>query len=182
VSGRRIVLVVRTSAPITAYLGLGSNVGDREANLRKALAKLDHAPHIEVIRVSKFLENPAVGGPVDSPAFLNAAAEINTSIGSHALLHELLDIEKSLGRSRREKWAPRVIDLDILLYGDHIVSSDELIIPHPLMHQRRFVLEPLAEIGPDIVHPTLQMTIAGLLENLGDGKRGSENQKKIVHE
>ena len=157
---------MRISAPVTAYLGLGSNVGDREAILRNALSKLAECADIELIRCSKFLENPAVGGPENAPPFLNAAAEIQTTLGSHALLHQLLEIEKSLGRLRREKWAPRTIDLDILLYGDHIIASDELVVPHPLMHERRFVLQPLAEIAPDAVHPALQMTIAGLLESL----------------
>jgi 2-amino-4-hydroxy-6-hydroxymethyldihydropteridine diphosphokinase len=157
---------MRTSAPVTAYLGLGSNVGDRELALGGALARLAQTPDIELVRFSKFVENPAVGGPQNAPPFLNAAAEIRTTLGSHALLQELLEIERSLGRLRREKWAPRTIDLDILLFGDHIISSDDLIVPHPLMHERRFVLQPLAEIAPDVVHPTLMMTIAGLLEPL----------------
>ena len=161
-----IVSPMRMSAPVTAYLGLGSNVGDRELALGGALARLAQTPDIELVRFSKFVENPAVGGPQNAPPFLNAAAEIRTTLGSHALLQELLEIEHSLGRSRREKWAPRKIDLDILLFGDHIISSDDLIVPHPLMHERRFVLQPLAEIAPDVVHPTLMMTIAGLLEPL----------------
>jgi 2-amino-4-hydroxy-6-hydroxymethyldihydropteridine diphosphokinase len=154
---------MRTSNPLTAYLGLGSNIGDREHSLRTALAKIAKTPAIELVSHSTFLENPAVGGPEDSPPFLNAAAEIRTTLGAHALLHQLMEIERSMGRSRREKWAPRNIDLDLLLFGDHIISSDDLLVPHPLMHERRFVLQPLAEIAPDMVHPTLQMTIAGLL-------------------
>jgi 2-amino-4-hydroxy-6-hydroxymethyldihydropteridine diphosphokinase len=153
--------------PTTAYIALGSNLGDRAANLESAIAKLRHTLGIEVIRVSSLLENPAVGGPEDSPAFLNAAAEIRTTLGAHALLKRLLEIERELGRTRRDKWEPRIIDLDLLLYGDQILSSQELIVPHPLMHERRFVLEPLAEIAPNAVHPTLQMSIAGLLQNLG---------------
>ena len=152
--------------PVTAYIALGSNLGDREKNIIGAIAKLHKTPGVEIGKVSTLLENPSVGGPEDAPSFLNAAAEIRTTLGAHALLHRLLKIEKELGRARREKWEPRLIDLDLLLHGDHILSSQELIVPHPLMHERRFVLQPLAEIAPDVVHPTLQMSIAGLLENL----------------
>jgi 2-amino-4-hydroxy-6-hydroxymethyldihydropteridine diphosphokinase len=152
--------------PTTAYIALGSNLGDRPANLESALTKLRHTG-IEVIRVSSPLENPAIGGPDDSPPFLNAAAELRTTLAAHALLKRLLEIERDLGRTRRQKWEPRIIDLDLLLYGDQILSSQELIVPHPLMHERRFVLEPLAEIAPNVVHPTLQMSIAGLLQSLG---------------
>jgi 2-amino-4-hydroxy-6-hydroxymethyldihydropteridine diphosphokinase len=158
--------------PIPAYIGLGSNLGDRTANLRQAIELLGRTEGVSVSRVSSFLENPSVGGPEDSPDFLNAAARIETTLGSHDLMQRLLEIERELGRTRRLKWEPREIDLDLLLYNDQIISSDELIVPHPLMHERRFVLEPLAEIAPDVVHPTLQMTIGGLLENL-DRKDGS---------
>jgi 2-amino-4-hydroxy-6-hydroxymethyldihydropteridine diphosphokinase len=157
---------MRKTEPTTAYIALGSNVGDRKRMLEQAVSRLKKSADIEVIRVSSFLENPAVGGPPDAPPFLNAAAEVQTTLGSHALLHHLLEIERDLGRVRREKWAPRKIDLDILLYGDQIISSDELIIPHPLMHERRFVLQPLAEIAPHAKHPTLNVTVATLLEKL----------------
>jgi 2-amino-4-hydroxy-6-hydroxymethyldihydropteridine diphosphokinase len=151
---------------VTAFIGIGANVGDRRHNINAAVQKLKETPAVEVVRVSKMLENPAVGMDDDAPPFLNGVVQVSTSLGSHALLHRLLEIEKELGRDRRERWEPRVIDLDLLLYADHIISSQELIVPHPLMHERRFVLEPLADIAPDFVHPTLQMTIAGLLENL----------------
>jgi 2-amino-4-hydroxy-6-hydroxymethyldihydropteridine diphosphokinase len=157
---------LQRSTPINAYIGIGSNLGDRQKNIRSAVDRLKHTPGIAVLSISSMLENPAVGGPPDSPPFFNAAAKIETTLGSHALLHQLLEIEKSLGRDRRVKWEPRLIDLDLLLYGDQIVSSQELVVPHPLMHERAFVLRPLAEIAPDAVHPTLQMTIAGLLANL----------------
>ena len=111
-------------------------------------------------------QNPAVGGPENSPDFLNSVVEIETTLGSHDLLHRLLEIERHMGRERREKWSPRIIDLDLLLYGDKIISSDELVVPHPLMHTRRFVIEPLAEIAPDLVHPTLRVSIKDMLENL----------------
>jgi 2-amino-4-hydroxy-6-hydroxymethyldihydropteridine diphosphokinase len=152
--------------PIPAYVALGSNLGDRELNIHRALDLLDLSDGVSVRQVSTFLENPSVGGPDDAPDFLNAAARIDTVLGAHALLHRLLDIERTLGRVRRLRWEPRPIDLDLLLYNDQIISSDELIVPHPLMHERLFVLKPLSEIAPDIVHPTLQMTIAGLLDSL----------------
>jgi 2-amino-4-hydroxy-6-hydroxymethyldihydropteridine diphosphokinase len=157
---------VQRTTPICAYLGLGSNLGDRQKNIRLAIDRLKKTSGLRVLAVSSMLENPAIGGPPDSPPFFNGVAKIETTLGSHALLHQLLEIEKSLGRDRRVKWEPRVIDLDLLLYGDQIVSSQELVVPHPLMHERAFVLQPLAEIAPDVVHPTLQMTIAGLLANL----------------
>ena len=157
---------MRNQPAITAYLALGANLGDREGNIRRALAALGDTEGVCITRTSSLLENPAVGGPADAPAFLNAAAEIITTLGSHALLHRILQIEQQLGRVRRERWEPRPIDIDLLLYGDLIISSQELVIPHPLMHERRFVLAPLAEIAPEAVHPILQMTVGGLLQNL----------------
>jgi 2-amino-4-hydroxy-6-hydroxymethyldihydropteridine diphosphokinase len=151
------------SQPTIAYIGLGSNVGDRAHQINAALDRLRRTEGISVIKVSRFLENPAVGGPPNAPAFLNAVAELHTTLGSHALLQTLLEIERALGRVRREKWAPRRIDLDILLFGNQIISSDELIVPHPLMHERRFVLQPLAEIAPEVIHPTLLISIRDLL-------------------
>jgi 2-amino-4-hydroxy-6-hydroxymethyldihydropteridine diphosphokinase len=151
---------------VVAYIALGSNLGDREKNIALAIVRLVQSEGIRVLRVSSFLENAAVGGPEDSPPFLNAAAMLETKLSAHALMHRLLEIEKQLGRQRREKWEPRVIDLDLLLYEDRILSSDDLVVPHPLMHDRRFVLQPLAEIAPEVVHPTLLMSIAGLLGSL----------------
>jgi 2-amino-4-hydroxy-6-hydroxymethyldihydropteridine diphosphokinase len=160
--------------PIPAYIALGSNLGDREQNLRRAIQLLNDTDGITVTTVSRFLENPSVGGPDDAPDFLNAAARLDTTLGSHALLHRLLEIEQALGRVRRQRWEPRLVDLDLLLYNDQIVSSQELVVPHPLMHERSFVLRPLAEIAPDLVHPTLQMTIRGLLDDLEQKKHALE--------
>jgi 2-amino-4-hydroxy-6-hydroxymethyldihydropteridine diphosphokinase len=157
---------MRNQPAVTAYLALGANLGDREGNIRTALAALGETDGICITRVSSVLEYPAVGGPADAPPYLNAAAEVVTTLGSHALLHRIMEIEQQMGRLRRQRWESRIIDIDLLLYGEQIISSQELVVPHPLTHERRFVLEPLAEIAPEAVHPILQMTIAGLLQNL----------------
>jgi 2-amino-4-hydroxy-6-hydroxymethyldihydropteridine diphosphokinase len=164
-------LRMRMHPPITAYIALGANLGDREANIGSALQRLSKIPGITISKTSSLFENPSVGGGENAPAYLNAAAELQTVLGSHALLRGMLEIEREMGRRRRVKWEPRPIDLDLLLYGDQILSSDDLVVPHPLMHERRFVLQPLAEIAPQAVHPVLQMTIAGLLQDLTDHVR-----------
>ncbi len=151
----------------TVHIALGANLGDREGNIRIALDSLKLLPGIKVIRVSSMYENPAVGGPSDSPPFINAAAELLVTKSPRELLNDLLEVERELGRERRVRWEPRPIDLDLLLFGDQILSSADLIVPHPLLHERRFVLQPLAEIAPDALHPVLHLTSNGLLDNLG---------------
>ena len=150
----------------TAYIALGANLGDRRANMERAVDLLRATPGVAVTRVSSFLETPAVGGPPDSPPFLNAAAELKTTLSPRRLLDRLLEIERLLGRQRREKWGPRTIDLDLLLYADHVIAEPQLQVPHPLMHLREFVLAPLSEIAPDLPHPVLMCSIALLLSNL----------------
>ncbi len=151
---------------VICYIALGSNLGNRESNIAAAVSKLREIPGTVLLRVSDLLENLAVGGPEQSPAFLNAVAEIRTNLPAINLLHHLFNVEKELGRVRREKWEPRVIDLDLILYGDEIIHTQELTVPHPLMHERRFVLEPLAQLCSEYVHPTTQLTIKTLLQNM----------------
>jgi 2-amino-4-hydroxy-6-hydroxymethyldihydropteridine diphosphokinase len=126
-------------------------------------------PGTRVIRTSRLIENPAVGGPPDSPAFLNGVAQVETTLMPRELLDRLLDIERSLGRERRQKWEPRPIDLDLILYEDQVIDTPDLQLPHPLMQERRFVLEPLAELAPELVHPVSELTVREMLQDLAEG-------------
>jgi 2-amino-4-hydroxy-6-hydroxymethyldihydropteridine diphosphokinase len=151
----------------TVYLGLGSNLGDRRRNLEAALDALRAHPQIAVTAVSSFLETDPEGGPPGQGKFLNAAAGIETDLAPESLLEELKRIERSLGRRPGPRWGPRQIDLDILLYGDTILETGTLVIPHPRMRERRFVLEPLAEIAPDVRDPVTGLAVRDLLARLG---------------
>ena len=130
-----------------AYIGLGSNLGDREATIEAAIAALPG-----VVAVSRLRETAPVG-VLDQPPFLNGAAALATTLTPSELLGKLLAIERELGRERRERWGPRTIDLDLLLYGDAVVDEPGLTVPHPRLHERRFALEPLHELDPELVVP-----------------------------
>ena len=137
-----------------AYIGLGSNLGDREATLREALDRLGAGEGIAVVAVSSFRETDPVG-VLDQPRFLNAAAALETSLAPRELLERLLAVERALGRDRaqEERWGPRTLDLDLLLYGDEEVDEPGLTVPHPRLAERAFVLEPLLELDPGLRLP-----------------------------
>lgn len=147
-----------------AYIALGSNLGDKEKNLRRALLLLTQQG-VEVVRVSSFLSTEPYG-VTDQPQFLNAVACVRTSLTPLALLDVLLATELAMGRVRLRHWGERNIDLDLLLYKDVVLDLPRLHLPHPDMQNRDFVLLPLAEIAPELKHPTLQKTIYELKENL----------------
>lgn len=147
-----------------AYIALGSNLGDKEKNLRRALLLLTQQG-VEVVRVSSFLSTEPYG-VTDQPQFLNAVACVRTSLAPLALLDVLLATELAMGRVRLRHWGERNIDLDLLLYEDVVLDMPRLHLPHPDMQNRDFVLLPLAEIAPELKHPTLQKTIWELKENL----------------
>ncbi len=155
---------------VLAYIGLGANLGDPARQLQEALALLAAAGGVEVLRISGFYRNPPLG-PQDQPWYVNAAAEVRTSLPALELLRLLGRIEDALGRVRGQKWGPRVIDLDLLLYGGETISGPELVVPHPGMHRQAFVLEPLAEIAAEARHPVLQKSVAELLAGLDPAAR-----------
>jgi len=151
-------------------IGIGSNLGDRAALLDAAITELDSSPHVQLRARSRDFKTPPVGGPTGQGSFLNAAALIESSLAPQALLAELRRIETDLGRYRAERWGPRRIDLDLLLYDDATLDSEDLKLPHPRMAWRRFVLEPAVEVAPSMVHPTTGWTIQRLLDHLQEAR------------
>jgi 2-amino-4-hydroxy-6-hydroxymethyldihydropteridine diphosphokinase len=151
----------------TAYLSLGSNLGDREANLNDAIKRLNSAGQVTL--VSSLYETEPVEFTAQ-PWFLNCAVKLETAKMPRQLLKAILDLEQDMGRRRSQPKGPRTIDIDILLFGSSVVETAGLTIPHPALHQRRFVLEPLAEIAPEVRHPIFKRTIRELLEKLPPGQ------------
>ncbi|MEN3039274.1 MAG: 2-amino-4-hydroxy-6-hydroxymethyldihydropteridine diphosphokinase [Candidatus Kryptonium sp.] len=161
-----------------AYLGIGSNLGDRIKYIQRALVALSKLPRTKITKISSLYETEPYGRK-DQPWFVNIVAEIFTELSPFELFKKCKSIEKILGRQSRERWMEREIDIDILLYGDVVISTDEIQIPHPDMHNRRFVLIPLSEIAPKAVHPVFKKSISELLIECKDATRIIHIPEKI---
>ena len=167
----------------TAYIGIGSNLGDRTRNTCDAIRLLDDHPRVKVLTLSHFYETePLTLDGARQNWYLNCVVKVRTAMNAVQLFRVMQDIENLLGRVREKKWGPRTIDLDLLLFDDDIIRTKTLIIPHPELVQRRFVLEPLAEIAPKLLHPVKGVTMKILLKNLTDNKKVSPLYKfQISH-
>ena len=159
------VSVEITRCRYKVFLSLGSNMGDREANLKFAIEELNNIPENSVLKVSEFY-NTAPYGSINQDDFLNACIEVDTILSPNKLLETIQAIEAKAGRERIEKWGPRTLDIDIIYYGDLILSINDLIIPHLDMHNREFVLLSLKEIAPNRLHPIYKKTTIKLLEEI----------------
>ncbi len=148
-----------------AFIGFGSNLGEREHLIRSAAEGLDLLPQTKLARISSLYDTEPVGD-LEQPDYLNAAALVMTELEPERLLWNLLLIESKLGRRRRRRWGPRPIDLDLLFYGQAVIDQSGLVVPHPEAHKRAFVLVPMSELAPDFVHPVLGVSITELLKGL----------------
>ncbi len=157
-------------AGFTCFIGIGSNLGDRQASCLEALRRLEKLPMSRLAAVSSLYETEPVGEGHRGP-FINGVAELSTELSPRAVLTAALSIEADLGRNRSNADPARPIDLDLLLFDDLILHEPDLMIPHPRLHERRFVLEPLAEIAPNFIHPVFKEKISDLLKRLSDPHR-----------
>jgi 2-amino-4-hydroxy-6-hydroxymethyldihydropteridine diphosphokinase len=163
------------------FIGVGSNLGDKVGNCRRAIEALLADARNRIVQCSPLYQTEPVGKK-EQDWFINGAFAMETSMEPAELLEFLLGVEKMMGRERRERWGPRVIDLDILIFGQQVINKEALEIPHPRLHERRFVLVPLRDIAPDLRHPLLGKTISQILEELPGGEKvfplPQESQKR----
>jgi 2-amino-4-hydroxy-6-hydroxymethyldihydropteridine diphosphokinase len=162
------------------FIGIGSNQGDRFMLISQAVKLLSAVGGMQVTRLATIIETEPVGGP-PQPPFLNTVVEADTARTPQELLAALKDIERRLGRtSSSVRWAPRPIDLDLLLYDDRIINDADLVIPHPRLHERGFVLEPLAQLSPELIHPVLKEPIAALRDRATVRLSGASGQASAL--
>ncbi len=147
-------------------IALGSNMGERVRNIDLAIDQLELSMIIEVEKRSRYVESDPIGGPEGQTKYLNGVVLVNTELNPDALLAFLQVLEMNMGRQKGEKWGPRPIDLDIIFYGDQIIKSDKLTVPHPLVHERLFVLDPICQIAPEWIHPVYKQTVKQLRDAL----------------
>jgi len=151
--------------PITAYIGIGSNLGDKISNCRYSIDRIGELPGCHIAACSSLFKTEPEG-VTGQDWYVNCVLEATTTRSPAQILTGLLGIESSMGRVRKKRWEARIIDLDLLLFGREVIKSHNMVIPHPLMHKRRFVLEPFVQLAPDLVHPVLKTTIRQLLNQL----------------
>ncbi len=151
-----------------AFIGAGANLGEPVRQIREARDALQKSPGVKLLGVSSLYRTQPVG-PVEQPPFINAVFALECNVSPRELLALLLEIEQNMGRVRKERWGPRVIDLDLLFFGEEIIKEPGLEVPHPRLHERRFVLAPLAEIAPGFVHPVIKKSVSELLAGLPAG-------------
>ena len=149
----------------TAYIGIGSNMGERRRNCLEAVDRIGMRPDFRILRLSGLYETEPVGVE-GQDWYVNCIASLSTGLSARDLMKGLLLIEAEMGRVRRGRWEPRVIDLDLLLFGMDIIDNDDLKVPHPLMHKRRFVMAPMNDLAPDLIHPVIGRTMAELFEEI----------------
>lgn len=154
------------AAPVRCLIALGSNLGDRLENVEAGLAGIAGLADVEIVAVSALYETAPVGGPDGQGPYLNAALAADTTLGAGVLLAALHRIEGSRERERIERWGPRTLDLDLLVHGELVVDAETLQVPHPRMHERRFVMVPVCDVAADLVHPVLHRTMGDLLGEL----------------
>jgi len=152
---------------VICFLGIGSNMGNPAANCAVAERRLSEVDGVTVLRCSSLYRTQPVGIE-EQDWFVNGVIEIRTALGPRPLMDAVLGVEEEMGRVRNGKWGPRIIDIDILFYGQFVVDDEDLVIPHPLLHKRRFVLVPLDEIAPHAIHPAFGVSVRGLLDRLDD--------------
>ncbi len=151
--------------PLTAYIGLGSNLGNRKGHIDSAIKLLADKEHIELSRVSDIIETAPLA-QMEQPKYLNAVVELKTTLSPEDLLKKMLEVESSLGREKKEKWASRIIDLDLLLFGENVINHADLIVPHLQMHLRSFVLKGLCQLNGNLLHPVIKEPVSVLAERL----------------